>query len=113
MPTLLTIVLLIISNTFMTFAWYGHLKYTSKPLWIVVLVSWGLAFFEYCFQVPANRWGFEHGLDPAKLKILAEAIALLVFIVFARFYFGDALKWNYIVSFTLIFGAVFFAFAFK
>jgi uncharacterized protein len=63
--------------------------------------------------VPANRWGYEHGLDPAKLKILAEAIALLVFIIFARFYFGDTLKWNYIVSFTLIFGAVFFAFAFK
>lgn len=113
MSILLTILLLIISNTFMTFAWYGHLKFTSKPLWMVIIASWGLAFFEYCFQVPANRWGFEHNIDPAKLKILAEAIALVIFIVFARYYFGTPLKWNYIVSFALIFGAVFFAFAFK
>ncbi len=97
----------------MTFAWYGHLKYTGKPLWVVILASWGLAFFEYCFQVPANRFGFEHGMDPAKLKIVAEAIALTVFIVFARYYFGQPLKWNYAVSLALVFGAVFFAFAFK
>jgi uncharacterized protein len=113
MATIVTIILLIVSNSFMTLAWYGHLKYTSKPLWIVILASWGIAFFEYCFQVPANRWGFTHNLDPAKLKILAEAIALMVFIVFAKFYFGETLKWNYIVSFALIFCAVFFAFAFK
>ncbi len=113
MAILLTILLLVISNTFMTFAWYGHLKFTSKPLWLVVLASWGLAFFEYCFQVPANRWGFEHAIGPAKLKILAEAIALTVFIVFARYYFGETLKWNYVVSFGLMFAAVFFAFAFQ
>jgi len=109
----LTVVLLIISNTFMTFAWYGHLKYTDRPLWAMVLVSWGIAFFEYCFQVPANRLGFTNHIDPAQLKILAEAIAIAVFIVFARFYFGETLKWNYIVSFAFIFGAVIFAFAFK
>ena len=113
MATLVTTILLIISSSFMTLAWYGHLKFTSKPVWLVIVVSWGLAFFEYCFQVPANRWGYEHNIDPAKLKILAEAIALVVFIVFARFYFGTPLKWNYAVSFALIFGAVFFAFAFK
>lgn len=110
---MVTIIFLIISNTFMTLAWYGHLKYTRKPLWIVILVSWGIAFVEYCFQVPANRWGFEHGMSPAKLKITSEAIALIVFIVFARFYLGEAFTWNYIVSFALILGAVYFAFAFK
>ncbi len=113
MWTAAVILLLVISNTFMTFAWYGHLKFTGKPLWSVILVSWGIAFFEYCFQVPANRLGFEHHIDPAQLKILTEAIALTVFIVFARFYFGEALKWNYVVSFSLIFTAVIFAFAFK
>jgi uncharacterized protein (DUF486 family) len=97
----------------MTFAWYGHLKYTQKPLWVVILASWGIAFAEYCFQVPANRWGYEHGISPAQLKITAEAIALLVFIVFAKFYLGEVLTWNYMVSFVLIMGAVFFAFAFK
>ncbi len=113
MAILVTILLLVISNTFMTFAWYGHLKFTSKPLWLVIAASWGIALFEYCFQVPANRWGFEHGIDPAKLKILTEAIALTVFIIFARYYFGETFKWNYAVSFGLILGAVFFAFAFK
>ena len=113
MAILVTVLLLVISNTFMTFAWYGHLKFTSKPLWLVIAASWGIALFEYCFQVPANRWGFEHGIDPAKLKILTEAIALTVFIIFARYYFGETFKWNYAVSFGLILGAVFFAFAFK
>jgi uncharacterized protein (DUF486 family) len=97
----------------MTVAWYGHLRYGSKPLWIVILASWAIAFFEYCFQVPANRWGFQHGFSPAQLKITAEAIALVVFIVFAKVYFGEPMKWNYMVSFALVFGAVIFAFAFK
>jgi uncharacterized protein (DUF486 family) len=110
---MITVLFLIISNTFMTFAWYGHLKYTQKPLWVVILASWGIAFVEYCFQVPANRWGYEHGISPAQLKITAEAIALVVFIVFAKFYLGEVFTWNYIVSFVLIMGAVFFAFAFK
>jgi uncharacterized protein len=110
---MLTVILLLISNIFMTFAWYGHLKYTDRPIWLVILASWGIAFFEYCFQVPANRWGYEHHLDPAQLKIIAEAIALTVFIVFAKYYLGETLKWNYLVSFSLIFAAVIFAFAFK
>jgi uncharacterized protein (DUF486 family) len=110
---MLTVVFLIISNAFMTFAWYGHLKHTNRPLWSTILVSWGIAFFEYCFQVPANRWGFQHNIDPAQLKILTEAIALVIFFLFARFYLGEALKWNYIVSFALVFAAVVFAFAFK
>lgn len=110
---MLTVLLLLISNIFMTVAWYGHLRYGSKPLWIVILASWAIAFFEYCFQVPANRWGYEHGFTPSQLKITAEAIALVVFIVFARVYFGEPMKWNYMVSFALVFGAVIFAFAFK
>jgi len=109
---MLPIILLIISNTFMTFAWYGHLKYTSKPLWLVVLASWGIAFFEYCFQVPANRIGY--GMFTAtQLKIITEVCSLTIFMIFAYFYLGEAIKWNYIVSFALILGAVFFAFAFK
>src|ERR1044071_1327973 len=110
---MITVLFLIISNTFMTFAWYGHLKYTQKPLWIVILASWAIAFVEYCFQVTANRWGYQHGISPAQLKIMAEAIALIVFLVFAKFYLGQTLTWNYMVSFALIMGAVYFAFAFK
>jgi uncharacterized protein (DUF486 family) len=109
---LLPILLLIISNTFMTFAWYGHLKYTSKPLWIVILASWGIAFFEYCFQVPANRLGY--GIFTAtQLKIIAEVCSLTIFLIFAYFYLDEPVKWNYIVSFLFIIGAVVFAFAFK
>jgi uncharacterized protein (DUF486 family) len=109
---MLPILLLIISNTFMTFAWYGHLKYTSKPLWIVILVSWGIAFFEYCFQVPANRLGYER-FSAVQLKILTEVIAIVIFLLFNYFYLGQALRWNYVVSFSLILVAVFFAFAFR
>lgn len=93
----------------MTFAWYGHLKYKDVALWKVILISWTIAFFEYCFQVPANRIG--HGVfTAAQLKILQEVITLLVFSVFAIFYLKEELKWNYIVSFVLILGAVYFAF---
>ncbi len=102
--------LLLISNIFMTFAWYGHLKYKSAPLWIAILISWGIAFFEYCFQVPANRIG--HGQFTAtQLKIMQEAITLIVFIVFAKLYFaGEPIKWNYVVGMGLIFAAVFVVF---
>jgi uncharacterized protein (DUF486 family) len=104
-----TIALLTISNTFMTIAWYGHLKFKDVPLWKVVLISWGIAFFEYCFQVPANRFG--HGtFTAAQLKILQEVITLLAFALFAIFYLKEQLKWNYIVSFCLMIGAVYFAF---
>jgi len=104
-----TVALLTISNTFMTFAWYGHLKFKETALWKVILISWGIAFFEYCFQVPANRLG--HGyFSAAQLKIIQEVVTLLVFGVFAVFYLKEELKWNYLVAFFLIVGAVFFAF---
>ncbi len=104
-----TIILLTISNVFMTFAWYGHLKYKNAPLAIVVLVSWGIAFFEYCFQVPANRFG--HGqFSAAELKTIQEVITLTIFSVFSVLYLKEPLKWNYLVGFALIAAAVFFIF---
>lgn len=106
-----TILLLVISNTFMNLAWYGHLKFKNQQLWIVILLSWGLAFFEYLFQVPANRIGAQEWTVP-QLKILQECITLAVFSVVAFVLFGSPLKWNYVVSYTLIIGAVFFAFKF-
>jgi len=103
------IVLLTISNVFMTFAWYGHLKFKNAALWIVVLVSWGIAFFEYCFQVPANRIGHEV-YDTAHLKTIQEVITLTVFCFFSVFYLKEDLRWNYIVGFVLIMLAAFFVF---
>lgn len=104
-----TVILLTISNIFMTFAWYGHLKYKDSPLWKVILISWMIAFLEYCFQVPANRIG--HGAFSApQLKIIQEVITLVVFSVFSILYLREGLKWNYIVAFLLMIGAVFFAF---
>ncbi len=108
----LPILLLMVSNVFMTVAWYGHLKFTSKPLWIIILISWGIAFFEYCFQVPANRIGIK-SYSVAQLKIMTEVIALTVFIIFDVYYLNEHLHWNYVVSFGLIVAAVVFAFAFK
>ncbi len=108
-----TILLLIASNTFMTFAWYGHLKYLhDRSLWLVILIAWGIAFFEYCFQVPATRLGFTV-LDGYQLKILQEIITLVVFVVFAKLVLGEDLKWNYMVSFLFLAGAAWFAFAYK
>lgn len=104
-----TVGLLIISNIFMTFAWYGHLKHKQSALWLAILASWGLAFFEYVFQVPANRIGAET-YSVTQLKILQEAITLTVFTVIAYFLFGETLKWNNIVSYVLLIGAVYFAF---
>jgi hypothetical protein len=94
--------LLTISNIFMTFAWYGHLRHTSRALWLVVLVSWGIAFFEYCFQVPANRIGFEAGMSGAQLKTMQEVITLIVFLVFATWYLREPLRWTTVAGFTLI-----------
>ncbi len=106
-----TLVLLTISNIFMTFAWYGHLKFKAAPLWIVILASWGIAFFEYCFQVPANRLG--HGTFTAtQLKVMQEVITLVVFCGFLVFYLGEPLRWNYLVGFAFLVGAVFFVFGF-
>jgi hypothetical protein len=104
-----TILLLTISNIFMTFAWYGHLKYRSEALWKVILASWGIAFFEYCFQVPANRIG-SYEFTTAQLKTIQEVITLSVFAVFSVFYLGEKLKWNYLAGFGCITLAVFFVF---
>ena len=104
-----TIVLLLASNVFMTFAWYGHLRFKEVPLWQAVAVSWLIAFVEYCFQVPANRFG--HGMfTAAQLKIIQEVITLVVFAAFSILYLGEELRWNYLASFLCILGAVFFAF---
>src|SRR5690606_19747988 len=92
-----TIVLLLISNIFMTFAWYGHLKYKSSPLWIVIFISWGIAFFEYIFQVPANRIGYGQ-YNSAQLKTIQEIITLIVFSVFSVLYLKEEFKWNYAVG---------------
>ncbi|MDR3668570.1 MAG: DMT family protein [Ignavibacteriaceae bacterium] len=104
-----TIILLTISNVFMTIAWYGHLKYRSAPLWLVILISWGIAFFEYCFQVPANRYGYGQ-FNAAQLKTIQEVITLIVFCVFSILYLKEDFKWNYAVGFILIIAAVFFIF---
>jgi uncharacterized protein (DUF486 family) len=106
---MLPVLLLTISNVFMTFAWYGHLKFKSSPLWIAVLVSWLIAFAEYCFQVPANRIGHAT-FTAAQLKTMQEVITLVVFAVFSILYLKEELKWNYIVGFALIVLAVFFVF---
>jgi uncharacterized protein (DUF486 family) len=104
-----TIVLLTISNIFMTFAWYGHLKFRTSALWKVILVSWGIAFFEYCFQVPANRIG-SYEFSAAQLKTIQEVITLSVFSVFSVLYLGEKIKWNYAAGFGCIALAVFFVF---
>lgn len=104
-----TILLLTCSNVFMTFAWYGHLKYRQAPLLLVIVTSWLIAFFEYCFQVPANRIGYGE-FTGFQLKIIQEIITLCVFTVFAYFYLGENLRWNHAVSFLFLVGAVTFAF---
>ena len=93
----------------MTFAWYGHLKHRSTVLWAVILISWGIAFFEYCFQVPANRIGYEY-YNAAQLKTIQEVITLIVFSFFSVFYLKESFKWNYAVGFLFIVLAVFFIF---
>ena len=108
-----TALLLICSNIFMTFAWYGHLKYGhSWPLWKAILISWLIALIEYCFAVPANRLGFAK-FDGFQLKIIQEAVTLSVFVAFAITFLKERVTWNYIVAFVFILVAVFFAFAFR
>ena len=109
MRAFLPFILLTISNVFMTFAWYGHLRFKSAALWVVVLASWGIAFFEYCFQVPANRIGHEY-FSAAQLKIMQEVITLVVFAVFSVLYLKEDFKWNYLVGFLFLLLAVFFVF---
>jgi hypothetical protein len=104
-----TVVLLLISNVFMTAAWYGHLRFKDRALWAVILVSWLIAFVEYCFQVPANRIGYGQ-FTAAQLKTIQEVISLTVFAFFSVLYLREALRWNYLVGFFLIVVAVFFVF---
>ena len=104
-----TVFLLSVSNIFMTFAWYGHLRYTNVTLWKVILISWGIAFFEYCFQVPANRIGYGV-FNAVQLKTIQEIITLLVFIIFSILYLHAKFKWNHAVGFGFIVLAVFFIF---
>jgi uncharacterized protein (DUF486 family) len=101
--------LLVGSNLLMTLAWYGHLKFTDRPLWLVVLASWGIAFFEYCLAVPANRWGYGT-FTAAQLKIIQEVITLAVFAGFSVLYLGEAIRWNYLAAFACLIAAVAFIF---
>jgi uncharacterized protein (DUF486 family) len=100
-----TIILLTISNIFMTFAWYGHLKYRHTPLFKVIVISWLIAFLEYCFQVPANRIG-SYEFSVAQLKTIQEVITLTVFSVFSVLYLGQPIRWNYVVGFAMMVLAV-------
>jgi len=108
-PYLMPIGLLICSNVFMTFAWYGHLKFKGVPLWGVILVSWAIAFVEYCFAVPANRYG-NAVYSAAQLKTMQEVITLLVFSVFSLTYLKEPISWNHLVGFALISAGAFFIF---
>jgi uncharacterized protein len=111
-PHLMPVLLLIASNIFMTVAWYGHLSYKSSPLWLVVVASWGIAFFEYCLAVPANRFG--HGTySAAELKTIQEVITLLVFAGFSTLVLKEPLGWNHAVGFTLIAAGAAFIFTAK
>jgi len=104
-----TVALLAVSNIFMTFAWYGHLKFKNSALWKVILISWSIAFLEYCFQVPANRIGHQR-FSAAQLKTIQEVITLVVFAGFSVLYLKEDLKWNYAAGFACILAAVFFVF---
>jgi uncharacterized protein (DUF486 family) len=105
-----TIILLFGSNVFMTAAWYGHLKFPDSPLWKAILVSWAIAFFEYCLQVPANRIGYGE-FSASQLKVIQEVITLLVFAVFSVVWLGESLRWNHLGAFACLVGAVWFMFA--
>ena len=108
-PALAPLVFLSISNVFMTFAWYGQLKFPGRPLWIVILASWGIAFIEYCFAVPANRWG--HAVySTAELKTMQEVITLSVFALFSVLYLGERITLNHVVGFAFICLGAFFVF---
>lgn len=105
-----TILLLLCSNIFMTIAWYGHLQHKNVPLWKAILVSWGIAFFEYCLMVPANRYGYMGGFNAFQLKMIQEVITLVVFTAFAVWYLGEPFQIKYLFSFVCLLGAVYFAF---
>lgn len=105
-----TILLLTASNIFMTFAWYYHLKHEGWPLWKAILISWLIAFIEYCLAVPANRWGSKNGFSLFQLKIMQEGITLVIFSLFAVLIMKEAFHWKYLVSFAFLMGAVYFMF---
>jgi uncharacterized protein len=105
-----TILLLVASNVFMTIAWYGHLKQNGMPLYKAILISWGIAFFEYCLMVPANKIGYSHGVNGFQLKMLQEVITLVVFTIFAIVYLKEPFEYKYAISFALLLAAVYFAF---
>lgn len=110
-----TVLLLLVSNTFMTLAWYGHLKFAKghdSSMLKLILISWGIAFFEYCFQVPANRLGYGR-FTASQLKIIQEAISISVFVVFALLILGEKMRWNYAAAFALVLAAVYLAIAVK
>ncbi|MCA3247237.1 MAG: DMT family protein [Tagaea sp.] len=106
---MLTIALLVCSNVFMTFAWYGHLKYPHWPLWQAILISWAIAFFEYLLMVPANRWGYGQ-FTAVQLKTIQEIVTLSVFAGFAVLWLGESLRWNHLVAFGCLVAAAFFMF---
>jgi hypothetical protein len=108
-PMIAPILMLSVSNIFMTFAWYGQFKFPTASLWVVIPVSWGIAFFEYCFAVPANRLG-HLVYSAAQLKTMQEIITLLVFGVFAVTYLGDQIRWNHFAAFACLIAAAFFSF---
>lgn len=105
-----TILLLVLSNIFMTIAWYGHLKEKEIPLWKAIVLSWLIAFFEYCLMVPANRLGYMNGVSGFQLKITQEVITLVIFTIFAVVYLKEPFQTKYLISFLFILGAVYFAF---
>ena len=106
-----TVVLLVVSNVFMTLAWYGHLKFARSPLWTVILVSWLIASLEYCFQVPANRLGVvRYRLSVVELKTIQEVLTLVMVGAYAMVAMGERVRWNHLVGFVLLIGAVFFVF---
>lgn len=108
-PAVLTVLMLAASNVMMTIAWYWHLKHTTKPLFAVILISWGIAFFEYCLAVPANRWGYAT-LSAAQLKVIQEVITMSVFAGFAVLYLGEKLTWNYLAAALCLVAAAGFIF---
>ncbi|MEX6687587.1 DMT family protein [Danxiaibacter flavus] len=105
-----TVILLVFSNVFMTIAWYWHLKEKGLALWKAILISWGIAFFEYCLTVPANRYGYKDGINAFQLKMVQEVITLVIFSFFAVLYLKEPFHWRYLVSFLFLIGAVYFAF---
>jgi uncharacterized protein (DUF486 family) len=108
---MLTVLLLVVSNTFMTLAWYGSLKYPQMPMWAAILVGWGIAGVEYCFAVPANRIGYFHGFSAGQLKIIQEVVTLTVFAAFAALVLKEPISWRYAGAFACVVGAALFMFA--